>query len=112
MRRDSRATKSHIDLVVLAILDGGPSHGYAIAQEINRRTGGALRMKEGTLYPLLHGMEAQGLLRAAWSESDQGPRRRVYQVTARGRRLLSRRAIEWRCTVGAVNAVLGDLGSA
>jgi PadR family transcriptional regulator PadR len=94
------------------VLADGPVHGYAIAQEVNRRTGGALRMKEGTLYPLLHRMEAEGLARAVWRESEKGPARRTYELTAKGRKALSRRTAQWRRMTSAVDAVLGETGHA
>jgi transcriptional regulator len=110
MTKPDQRSPSHTELLILAVLDKGPAHGYAIAQEINTRTDGLLRMKEGTLYPLLHRMEAEGLLRAAWRESDKGPPRRTYQLSAKGKRVLSRRAKQWRCLSHAVNAVLGEAG--
>lgn len=103
---------SEMELLVLALLRSGPAHGYAIAQEINRRTNGALSMKEGTLYPLLHRMEGDGLLKAAWRESDRGPERRTYELKPKGRRVLARRAKEWRHLVGVVDGVLGKIANA
>ncbi len=98
---------SEMELLVLAVLRSGPAHGYAITHEINRRTDGALSMKEGTLYPLLHRMEGEGLVKAAWQVSDRGPARRTYELKAKGRRVLANRAEEWRRLVGVVNGVLG-----
>ena len=106
------ALGSHTELLVLGVLQKGPAHGYAIAQEINLRTDGVLRMKEGTLYPLLHRMEKERLLRAAWQDSDRGPPRRIYQLTTKGKRVLVRWVTEWRRTAGAVSAVLGEAGNA
>jgi transcriptional regulator len=100
-----------MELLVLAMLSEGRAHGYMIAREINRRTNGLLVMKEGTLYPLLHRLEREGWLRAAWRKSEQGPPRRTYELTAKGRREASRRARDWRRVSGAVNAVLGETGS-
>ncbi len=112
MKRPDHRSPSHTELLILAVLADAPAHGYAIAEEINRQTDGLLRMKEGTLYPLLHRMEAEGLLRAAWWESAKGPPRRTYQLTAKGKRALSQRARDWRRLSGAVDAVLGEGGSA
>jgi PadR family transcriptional regulator PadR len=104
----SQGLNSHTDLLILAALDEGPAHGYEIAQKVKRRSDGLLRMKEGTLYPLLHRMEAEGLLRAAWRESDKGPARRTYELTAKGKKAFSRRAAEWRRLSAGVNAVVGE----
>ena len=103
---------SEMELLVLAVLARAPAHGYAIAREINRRADGALSMKEGTLYPLLHGMEADGLVKAAWRESERGPARRTYELRGKGRRTLAKQARAWRRRVGAVERVLEGSSSA
>jgi PadR family transcriptional regulator PadR len=95
--------------LVLAILRDGPQHGYGIAREINRRTGGALHFKQGTLYPALHALEADGLITGVW-EMDGGERpRRVYTMTAAGQAELARRSRVWDQFVESVQQVLrGD----
>jgi DNA-binding PadR family transcriptional regulator len=103
---------SEMELLVLAVLRSGPAHGYAITQEINRRTDGALSMKEGTLYPLLHRLEGEGLVKAAWQVSDRGPARRTYELKAKGRRALVKRANEWRRLVGVMSGALGEIADA
>jgi PadR family transcriptional regulator PadR len=106
MGSQSREARPQNDLLVLAVLAEGPAHGYAIAQEINRRTDGLLRMKEGTLYPLLHSLERQRLVRATWRESERGPARRTYHLTAKGKRALSDRTAKWQRFSRAVDAVV------
>lgn len=69
--------------VVLAALEEGPAHGYLIARRTRTWSGGDLRLREGSLYPLLHGMEQAGLVTA--KTEHQGERtRRVYQLTVMG----------------------------
>jgi DNA-binding PadR family transcriptional regulator len=97
--------KGHLDALVLASLRGGPLHGYAIIAELKRRSGGAFDLPEGTVYPVLHRLEAEGLLASAWS-SPAGRRRRVYRLTRRGRSALARRRQDWRDFARAVEAVL------
>jgi DNA-binding PadR family transcriptional regulator len=96
--------KGHLDALILGILARGPLHGYAVIEELRLRSGGSLDVPEGTVYPALHRLEAAGLLSSAWS--DGARRRRVYRVTARGRRELGRRRNEWSAFVKAVDAVL------
>jgi PadR family transcriptional regulator PadR len=103
MRAES--LKGHLDALILAVVAGGPRHGYAIIEELKRRSGGALALPEGTVYPALHRLEAAGLLRSAWSEGD-GRRRRVYQLTRRGGSELGVRRGEWHDFARAVEAVL------
>jgi PadR family transcriptional regulator PadR len=101
----SEALKGHLDALILAVLAGGPLHGYAVIEELARRSGGTLSLPEGTVYPALHRLEEGGLLTSAWS-SGSGRRRRVYELTRRGRRELGERRGEWRQFAAAVEAVM------
>ena len=97
--------KGHLDALILAVVGDGPLHGYAVIEELRARSEGAFDLAEGTLYPVLHRLEAEGLLTSAWSEVS-GRRRRVYRLTRRGRGALVRRRDEWAGFVRAVEAVL------
>jgi PadR family transcriptional regulator PadR len=103
MRTES--LKGHLDGLILAVVSGGPLHGYAIIEELKRRSGGVLSLPEGTVYPALHRLEAAGLLTSAWSDGD-GRRRRVYELTRRGRRELGVRRGEWREFARVVETVM------
>ena len=83
-----------------------PGHGYELAQRLAQRSGGDLEAPEGSLYPALHRLERQGLVESAWSR-DGGRRRRVYQLTASGRRAVDDGRREWRTFSAAVDRVLG-----
>jgi transcriptional regulator len=98
--------KGHLDGLVLATLGNGPLHGYAVIEELRLRSEGAFALAEGTLYPVLHRLEAEGLLASAWSAAS-GRRRRVYRLTRRGRTSLARQREEWSGFARAVQAVLG-----
>ena len=97
--------KGHLDTIVLATLREEPLHGYAVIEALRRRSEGAFELAEGTLYPVLHRLEAEGLLSSAWSDAS-GRRRRVYRLTRRGRAALARRRQEWAGFASAVDAVL------
>ena len=101
----SESLKGHLDALLLAVLQRGPLHGYAVIEELGRRSDGALTLPEGTVYPALHRLEAGGLLSSSWSTAE-GRRRRVYALTRRGERELGVRRGEWRDFVGAVEAVM------
>jgi PadR family transcriptional regulator PadR len=103
MRTES--LKGHLDGLILAVVSGGPLHGYAIIEELKLRSGGVLTLPEGTVYPALHRLEAAGLLTSAWSDGD-GRRRRVYELTRRGRRELGVRRGEWREFARVVETVM------
>jgi DNA-binding PadR family transcriptional regulator len=100
------ALKGHLDLLLLAILSEGPAHGYALIESLRQRSSGLFDLPEGTIYPALHRLESQGLLRSRWSE-DSLRRRRIYQLTPKGQGALSKRQDEWERFSEAVNATVG-----
>ena len=97
--------KGHLDGLILAVVAAEPAHGYAVIEELKRRSGGAFTLPEGTVYPALHRLEAAGLLSSSWASAG-GRRRRVYRVTASGKRRLGERRREWRLFSRAVAPVL------
>lgn len=99
--------KGHLDFLLLAAVQGRPAHGYALAETLRARSSGAFDLPEGTLYPALHRLERARLLSSRWSEVS-GRRRRVYQLTAKGERMLARQQDEWRLFTRAVHAVVGN----
>ena len=105
---NAETLKGHLELLLLAAVQPGPAHGYAIADALRARSQGTFDLPEGTLYPALHRLEGAGLLASRWSEVN-GRRRRVYQLTAKGERSLSTRHDEWRDFSRAVQAVVGGL---
>ncbi|HEX3454785.1 MAG TPA: helix-turn-helix transcriptional regulator [Gaiellaceae bacterium] len=96
----------HLDLLLLAALHAEPRHGYAVIEHVRRTSGGRFDYPEGTVYPALHRLEADGLLRSRWSEVE-GRRRRVYELTASGEKALDGRRREWERFSQSVSAVLG-----
>jgi PadR family transcriptional regulator, regulatory protein PadR len=100
------ALKGHLDLLLLAILAEGPAHGYAVIESLRNRSGGAFDLPEGTIYPALHRLERQSLLRSSWSE-DSGRRKRIYQLTPKGQQTFVKRQKEWKKFSKAINATVG-----
>ncbi len=97
--------KGHLDLLLLAALAEGPSHGYELIERLRARSDNAFDLPEGTVYPALHRLERDHLLSSAWTAAS-GRRRRVYRLTRRGRGALARREAEWRSFSRAVEAVI------
>ena len=88
-------------------------YGYEIVKIVNARTNGRFEWKEGTLYPTLHRLEADGLIRSQWQDKSQSTepsggaqRRKYYATTRRGRAELTRRRTEWRQFSESMDAVL------
>jgi DNA-binding PadR family transcriptional regulator len=103
MRAES--LKGHLDGMILAVVGEQPAHGYAVIEALTRRSGGVFDLPEGTVYPALHRLEAEGLLASGWDDAS-GRRRRVYRLTRRGRAALATRRSEWTRFAHAVDGVL------
>ena len=99
--------RDEVRTLVLHVLLRGPSHGYAIARAVERDSSAALRLGEGTLYPVLRSLEQDQLVVSEWETVDVGPARKVYRITAAGRAECARRVAEWRERVTAIGSVLG-----
>ena len=97
--------KGHLDGLILAVVSRGPLHGYAVIESLKTRSGGELALPEGTIYPALHRLEADGLLSSEWSVVG-GRRRRVYNITKRGSRELGVSRERWRVFATTIEAVL------
>jgi PadR family transcriptional regulator PadR len=98
--------RGHLDRLLLAVLAGSPGHGYELSRRLTARSGGRLEVPEGSLYPALHRLERGGLVVSAWSDGE-GRRRRVYRLSAAGRRAVARSRAEWLEFSSAVDRVLG-----
>jgi PadR family transcriptional regulator, regulatory protein PadR len=93
------------ELLILQLLERRPMHGYDLVQSIRTSSGERLEFGEGCIYPLLHRLEAQGLLDSKKEQAD-GRRRIVYRVTPAGRKKLAATVATWQDVVAAVNTVL------
>ena len=101
------ALKGHLDLLLLATLRAGPAHGYAVIQELRRRSDGTFDLPEGTIYPALHRLENEGLITSEWSK-ESGRRRRMYRLTRSGERALADKQRSWqRFARGVAGALEG-----
>lgn len=99
--------KGHLDAMLLASLERGPLHGYAIIDWLQQRSDGEVALAAGTLYPALHRLEDDELIRGQWQEAPGQRRRRVYALTKKGARELARRQDEWKAFSRVMRAVLG-----
>jgi PadR family transcriptional regulator PadR len=101
---DIQLKKGALDLCVLALLARGDNYAYEIASRLAE----AIGMGEGTIYPLMRRMQADGLVATYLVESTAGPPRKYYRLTDAGRRSLASQKDAWRSFAGAVHAILGD----
>ena len=98
--------KGHLDAIVLAALEAGPAHGYAIIEAIKRGSASTFDLPEGTVYPALHRLEQAGLLASSWTTPPSGRKRRVYSLTKGGASALAERRKAWGRFSLAVDALL------
>jgi PadR family transcriptional regulator PadR len=101
---DIQLKKGALDLCVLALLARGDSYAYEIASRLAE----AIGMGEGTIYPLMRRMQADGLVETYLVESSAGPSRKYYRLTDAGRRTLAAQKLAWTNFAEAVGAILGE----
>jgi PadR family transcriptional regulator PadR len=106
MERDMR--KGSTTVLILSLLRERPMYGYQIAKELKRRSQDYFDFREGTLYPALHRLEKEGLVRGEWQVVEQGPSRKYYHLTERGAKELAKSAREWTTFARQLMAVLGS----
>lgn len=96
--------------MVLSTLEQGEAHGLQILKRLEEAGCGLLKLKEGSLYPALYRLEAAGDVKAVWEAEPhgrRGARRRIYSLTARGRRKLDAGRVEWQHFVRVLGGILG-----
>jgi PadR family transcriptional regulator, regulatory protein PadR len=99
------ALRGHLDALLLSVVEHEPLHGYAVMEALVRRSGGALDLPTGTLFPALRRLERAGYLHSKWS-TVSGRKRRTYQLTAAGRRVLAAERSGWVEFADVVERVL------
>ena len=95
-----------LDLLVLKVVALGPSHGYAIAQRLQRISKDFFQVHQGSLYPALHRLEDRGWLEAEWKESETGREAKFYSLTKKGRKHMEAEVLNWERLCAAVRLVL------
>jgi PadR family transcriptional regulator PadR len=95
-----------LDLLILRTLKSGELHGYGITAHIQKVSGEALRVEEGSLYPALHRLEQRGWIRSEWKISETNRRARFYSLTAAGKKQLVAEEEKWAKLTAAVAKVL------
>jgi transcriptional regulator len=104
--------KGTLDLLILKSLSWVELHGYAIANWLERQSGGALGVDDSALYQALHRLEARGLVEAEWGVTETNRKARYYELTAAGRQRLRKETATWLKYTASVTAILSLTGPA
>lgn len=92
--------------LLLCLLENQPMYGYQIIKELESRSEGYFKFKEGTLYPALHRLERSGLITGKWQKLLNGRQRRYYNITAKGLSKLAEDKTQWQDYLNAVKLIL------
>jgi transcriptional regulator len=103
---DTELLKGTLSLLILSLLGRRPMYGYELAATVHRDTDGTFTWREGSLYPSLHKLQADGLIVGAWEEKETGRKRRYYHLTKKGRAALKEKTESWAELTRAVNRIL------
>ena len=103
--KEAQVLKGHLDTLLLATLEGGPQHGYAVIESLRKGSNGRFDLPTGTVYPALHRLAEAGLIAGTWSVVD-GRRRRTYHLTPEGHARLHAERTTWRDFARTVTALL------
>jgi len=102
-------TKNCNETLILSVLFNGKKHGYQIALEIEEKSKGLFKFNHGTLYPILHKLEKEGLIKGTWKLEGPKRQRKYYTLTARGKKYASAQLTEWRKFFDHFFAIVGDI---
>lgn len=106
MKIDKSLISGSTTLLILSLLSREELYGYQMITELSRRSDHTFELKEGTLYPILHGLEADGLVTVQEKPAESGRMRKYYRITKKGMKILEEKKAEWTFFAEKVNAVI------
>lgn len=108
MKFDKELLKGSTETLILSLIKDNSMYGYQIIKELEIKSSGVFMLKEGTLYPILHGLEEKGVIESLWSEGENKRKRKYYKITEKGKEYLKEKEEEWKFFKGAVDKVLWE----
>lgn len=112
MKVDKSLITGSTTMLILALLNSGDKYGYEMIKELEERSDNTFVLKEGTLYPILHGLENDGMVESYTGEAENGRKRKYYKITLKGQKLLADKKNEWDFFTSKINKVIGGDGFA
>ena len=111
MKIDKELMKGSTTLLILNLLEKENLYGYQLIKKLSEESENIFKLKEGTLYPILHGLEEKGFISSYWDDTT-GKKRKYYSITKQGKKQLKESKEEWKVFSGAVNKVIGGVSYA
>lgn len=108
MKIDKELLKGSTTMLVLNLLKGSNMYGYEMIKKLKEKSENVFELKEGTLYPILHGLEEKGLITSYWDETG-AKRRKYYAITEKGKKQLKEKEEEWKIFSNSINKVIGGV---
>ncbi|WP_461207667.1 PadR family transcriptional regulator [Clostridium sp. DL1XJH146] len=107
MQIDKSLIKGSTTMLVLSLLNTSEMYGYQMIKQLQERSDNTFTLKEGTLYPILHTLESDGMIEAYWEETTSARKRKYYRITKDGKKYLGKKQKEWQHYINKVNKVIG-----
>lgn len=95
-------------ILVLSLLERKSMYGYEMIKELDKKSNGVFAFKEGTLYPILHSLEANNLIESYWDENEGARKRKYYRITEEGKKEVKEKQKEWKVFTEAMDQVLWE----
>jgi PadR family transcriptional regulator PadR len=111
MTQKLELVKNNTESLLLFLIGQKPMYGYQIIKELENKSQGYFKFREGTLYPALHRMEKTGFIEGRWEELSSGRRRRYYHITDKGNQLLAVKKTEWLDFLRVMNLIIQPSGT-
>lgn len=108
MNFDKSLLSGSTKLLVLSILKNKDEYGWGIIMQLEERSNKTFEMREGTLYPILHSLETDGMISSYETDTPTGRKRKYYHITDKGQRELARQRSQWEAFSNGVNQVIGQ----
>ena len=106
MSQGRELMKGNVDSLLLCLMGQQPMYGYQIIKELEKRSQGYFKFKEGTLYPALHRLERAGLIQGKWQVLPSGQQRKYYYITDKGLATLVEKRGQWLDFLSAMNLII------
>ncbi|QUH18859.1 PadR family transcriptional regulator [Alkaliphilus sp. B6464] len=107
MKIDKDLMKGSTTMLILNLLSTSDMYGYQMVKELEKRSDNTFTLKEGTMYPILHSLESEGMVESYWDEGASARKRKYYHITNKGQKLLDEKKKEWEVYSSTVNKVIG-----